>query len=145
MRKLFSFLFIILSPFVSAEFTKVLEHDEGDVFANPDKSIRITVRKHTADLPTPISEKNLKGIAETRFYVLKKLEIGFKDFKIDQVYKTAVSLKDSKSYVWRGSYKDKKGKARFVVEFITSKHTYNVFTDKEYDLEKASKVLKEVI
>ena len=145
MKKSLLVLFIIFSPFVTAKFEKLMEHEEGTLFVNSDEGIHITEREHTIDLPIPISKKNLKGIAETRFHILKKLDVGFHDFKIEKIYRKAVVLNNVKSYVWKGSYKDKKGKTRFFVEFITAKHTYNVFTDNKYSVRKARKYLSEVI
>ena len=137
---------MFLSSFAYAEFTLKQKVDEVTIFENTGKDARVIIREHIDPIPVPISYKNLKGIAETRFKALEVLDIGYHDFDVQKVYRKPIEInKDIKTYVWKGSYKNRKGKVKYMSEFLTATHTYNVFTDKKHKLKEAQKMLKGVL
>lgn len=99
----------MFSSFYYAGFHLKSEHKGVSVFEDSEQKARVIKRAHPP-IPIPISRKNLRSIALTRFQVLEKLELGFHDFNIEQVRRSLVQINDKvTTYVWRGSYKDKKG------------------------------------
>ena len=122
-----------------------LQHRDTSLYEDADKNTLITKRKHQKALPLPISHSNLTGIAKVRFKMLKVMQPGLHQFKIQKVYSKPVKWGKKPLYVWQGSYKDKKGKVHFVTEFIGADWTYNVFAKNKQSVKAAFKKLKGVL
>ena len=139
-------LCLLISSFSYAEFKLKQQVDEVSVYENTDKTARVIVREHFEPIPVPISHKNLRGIAQTRFKALEVLDIGYHDFDVQKVYRKPVQInKDIKTHVWKGSYKNRKAKTHYMTEFLTATHTYNVFTDEKHKLKEAQEMLKGIL
>ena len=143
-------LIVLLSLFVSffsySEFELKQKIDEVSIYENKDKNARIIIREHIDPIPVPISRKNLEGIAQTRFKALEVLDIGHHDFKVQRVYRNPIEInKDIKTYVWKGSYKNRKSETQYMTEFLTATHTYNVFTVEEHKLKESQEMLRGVL
>ena len=138
------FTVLILScSTVYADFNVVLNQNGITGYQNADKSIRVVQRRQTTPINSSLNTNEVSQIAQARMKSLEGLQMGLHDFKIETVFNKPVQLEgDLKAYVWSGSYKDKNGKIHFFKEYITAGYTWNVFTDKKRDLEKAHEIIR---
>ena len=148
MLKYLLLFFLCAGGVFAFAFKPVLEHEGIFVYENEDKSVRVIKRKQKTAVTAVLDKKQLSDIAKARFKVLEFLKLGFSDFKTIKVYGESVVLSDKVSaYVWSGSYKNKKGKRKFFMEFIGKGWTYNVFvkSEKALVLSEAVSAVKSVL
>ena len=134
-------------PVQASGFKQVMEVEGISTYHNSDKSVRVVKRRQkTALKDLQLDQKTLRNIAQARFKALELLKMGFHDFNIINVSDAPVSLTgDISAYVWSGSYKDRQNKVHFFKEFITEGWTWNVYTDKKKDLQKAERAVQAIL
>ena len=140
----------LLTPFLcKATFKVTASYEQAGIssYQNADKSIRVVKRKQSTPLKTSSLNKELvRKMAQDRLKSLKFAQPSLSDVQISSVSDKVLTLsKKLKAYMWSGSYKDKKGRVHFFKEYISSGYTWNVFSDKKKDLNKATQIIKGLI
>lgn len=116
------------------------------IYRNRDKSLRAIKRPQKTALKGPVPTEDLRKIATVRLQAFKILGLGHHSFNISHIYKKPVRLSDKRvGYAWRGSYKDPRGKTHYFKEYISQGETWNVFADKESDLQQANQIIRSLI
>ena len=121
-----------------AQFKTVGEYDRVSIYEHKDYGLRVIKRDQVQPVKENLNRKQIREIARVRFLALEKLGIGFKDFKVLQVYKKPIQLNNKvQGFAWEGSYKNKQGERKFFKEFITNGVTWNVFASARKNLKRA--------
>ena len=155
MQLLFGMSLFILCPVYGSAAVKtkktgafeLIRNENGIlIYKNKDKSLRAIKRPQNPPLKGPIPFKDLRKIATVRLRALEALGLGHHSFKIAHIYKEPVRLSARRvGYAYRGSYKDPRGKTHFFKEYISQGETWNVFADKESDLQQANQIIRSLI